>query len=243
MLSGILNRLAGIELDVSPQVIGSVLPIDIPIRYGDMQPKPIITWRYSTYDFDSVYQTAIDYNIAHDKKLAQILYESAKLGPGNGYIVELGTYYGYGTCMLASGSKASRREKVITIDNDKGETNSLYSNTFWERHPVASMRFEMNCIMMGIHDWIITIGGESSWAAQSLNIPVRVLFIDANHEYEGCGSDILLWKDKIIPGGLIILHDYIDPAVKRAIEEFIIKSGEFSNIIEITEQVVLCQKL
>lgn len=245
MLQAILNKLNKINLESEGEPINDIknsLPFEIIDRYGAIQPKPTITWSYSTYDFDSVYKSTVEYGIHHDKLLAQILYESAKDGPGRGYIVELGTQYGSGTCLLASGSKARQREKVITIDNDRGEIGSLYSSEFWDRHPVEAMRFEMNCIMMGIHDWVITIGGSSKWAAQSLNLPVRVLYIDANHEYNGCASDILMWKDKIITGGLVILHDYSDHAVKQAIADYIVNSDDFTDIIEISEMAVLTQK-
>jgi hypothetical protein len=47
------------------------------------------------------------------------------------------------------------------------------------------------------------------------------VFIDADHSYEGCRRDILAWRSKVRPGGLLCGHDYANKAgeVKRAVDE------------------------
>src|SRR5579863_8843264 len=34
-----------------------------------------------------------------------------------------------------------------------------------------------------------------------------VVFIDGNHTYEGAKSDWHFWKDRVNPGGIVVLHD------------------------------------
>lgn len=46
------------------------------------------------------------------------------------------------------------------------------------------------------------------------------VFIDADHSYEGCLSDIKAWFPKVRSGGYITGHDCELPAVKKAIVEF-----------------------
>jgi hypothetical protein len=48
-----------------------------------------------------------------------------------------------------------------------------------------------------------------------------VVFIDADHSYEGCKRDILTWKSKVNPGGLLCGHDYANKKgeVKKAVDE------------------------
>ena len=56
------------------------------------------------------------------------------------------------------------------------------------------------------------------------------IFIDADHSYEGCKTDIALWYKKVKKGGMISGHDYSNPycpgfEVNRAVDEFIKASG------------------
>ena len=54
------------------------------------------------------------------------------------------------------------------------------------------------------------------------------VYMDAAHDYESATRDILLWTDKIKPGGLLIGHDFIDKddihsicGVKSAVFDYI----------------------
>jgi len=55
------------------------------------------------------------------------------------------------------------------------------------------------------------------------------VFIDADHSYQGCLSDIEAWLPKLKPDGLLCGHDYDNPeydfGVKRAVDEFIARTG------------------
>jgi hypothetical protein len=57
------------------------------------------------------------------------------------------------------------------------------------------------------------------------------VFIDADHSYIGCKSDIEAWRPKIKPGGWLCGHDYDFPGlpfgaeVKRAVDEAIAANG------------------
>ena len=56
------------------------------------------------------------------------------------------------------------------------------------------------------------------------------VFIDADHSYEGCASDIAAWFAKVKPGGWICGHDYQNTqmpfdGVTRAVDEFIAETG------------------
>jgi hypothetical protein len=56
------------------------------------------------------------------------------------------------------------------------------------------------------------------------------VFVDANHSYDACKSDIDAWLPKLKPGGLLSGHDYDHPdfplwGVKRAVDEFAAATG------------------
>lgn len=56
-------------------------------------------------------------------------------------------------------------------------------------------------------------------------------FIDADHSYEGCKSDLEAYWPKVKPGGILSGHDYANddwkfgPMVKRAVDEFAAAKG------------------
>lgn len=39
-----------------------------------------------------------------------------------------------------------------------------------------------------------------------------LVFVDAGHDYENCKADILAWRSKVRPGGILFGHDYRDHA-------------------------------
>lgn len=51
---------------------------------------------------------------------------------------------------------------------------------------------------------------------------VHSVFIDANHTYESVMEDITLWKNRLVPSGILAGHDYIPefPGVVRAVNTF-----------------------
>ncbi len=76
------------------------------------------------------------------------------------------------------------------------------------RHRARTIRLEM----------------DSVWAAEFVpDAFLDFVFIDANHLYGYVRADILAWRPKVRPGGLIIGHDYEFPVpawgVKRAVDE------------------------
>ncbi len=51
---------------------------------------------------------------------------------------------------------------------------------------------------------------------------IDLVFIDANHAYEAVRQDILTWREKVRPGGILSGHNYGRPrlpGVKRAVDE------------------------
>lgn len=62
---------------------------------------------------------------------------------------------------------------------------------------------------------------------------LSLVYIDADHTYQGCKADINIWWPKLRSGGIMAFHDYGNPdyGVKRAIIEFV--KGEVNvNVIE-----------
>lgn len=141
------------------------------------------------------------------------LYKCSRDGYGEGTIVEIGSFNGMSTIVMATGSKQRQREKVYAVD------------------PLLDMNIR-HCFMENIkrekvEDYIIPNFMKSEEFAKNFNKPVRLLFIDGCHEYEEVRKDILLLKDYLIEGGIIALHDINLESVCKAVDECIINSDEF----------------
>lgn len=54
-----------------------------------------------------------------------------------------------------------------------------------------------------------------------------MVYIDADHSYEGCLADLERWYPKVIDGGVIVGHDFLNMeyGVNKAVNEFV--SGRF----------------
>ncbi len=63
---------------------------------------------------------------------------------------------------------------------------------------------------------------------------LSLLYIDAGHSYECVMADLYAWYPKVISGGIVAGHDYLNPAygVKQAVADFCVTHGiEEINVI------------
>lgn len=51
---------------------------------------------------------------------------------------------------------------------------------------------------------------------QDFEGPIVLLFVDGDHHYEAVMSDLLNWGAKVVPGGIMAVHDYYAPGVAEA---------------------------
>lgn len=107
---------------------------------------------------------------------------------------------GYGDAYHLTGSKDSRTNQV-EFDRVCAQAHAYLApfadRVLWYRHAST----DAYC------DW---------WA------PISLVFIDGDHSYDGCKSDIAVWRDKVRAGGWLGGHDYDHPrfpGVLRAVNE------------------------
>lgn len=67
---------------------------------------------------------------------------------------------------------------------------------------------------------LVPIQGNSHSVAN--HIPnVDIVFIDADHSYEGCKNDILAYRSKVKSGGILSGHDIDYPGVNKAVRQLV----------------------
>lgn len=105
----------------------------------------------------------------------------------------------------------------------------------WESHPekrgdVASPQSWHDANYKNACDLLRPFGGRSkilrgpttAMAQYVMGHSVDLVYIDADHSYEGCKADIEAWWPKLVSGGVMAFHDHEMPqyGVKQAVAEF-----------------------
>jgi len=69
---------------------------------------------------------------------------------------------------------------------------------------------------------VILRGLSVEMAKQVPDNSLGLVYIDANHSYDGVMADLQAWQPKVVQGGIIAGHDYLSPqyGVKKAVTDF-----------------------
>lgn len=152
----------------------------------------------------------------------ELLFKLAQKEPRLGVIVELGSYHGRSAICLAQGSKKVKGGKIFTIDNFKGDRSLGPQKNFYQILFNNIGRYHLG-------QYISIIKGDAARTAGNWRKPIRLLFIDTDHHYEGVSRDLAAWEKYIAPKGLVVFHDSLEwPGVSKFIGE-LIRAGRFKN--------------
>jgi predicted O-methyltransferase YrrM len=126
---------------------------------------------------------------------AVFLFRLARSGPGDGAIVEIGSYRGRSTLCLAVGVKGHRATRIAAVDPH------VYGT---EDH------LRENLAHFGVSTIVQPIVAPSVAAAGAWTGPVRAVFVDGHHEQASVEADVDAWLPFLAPGGFLVLHDSTD---------------------------------
>lgn len=164
-------------------------------------------------------------------------------GPGNGAIVEIGSFKGRSTCFLALGTKLAGREKVIAIDHFLGSAEHQKGQSFEDEAIVADgstlPTFHRNLAALDLSAQVDVMEMSSTAAAAAWREPIRLLFIDGDHGYDETKRDFELFTPHVAPDGIVCLHDVGTwPGVTRFHQE-IVESGTWKPCFQIASFAAL----
>ena len=96
----------------------------------------------------------------------------------------------------------------------------------------------------GLEDWIRAIDAPSQEAVKQWDGPIRLLFIDGDHSYEGCRRDFELWSPFVVPGGIIAFHDvgYFEGST-QFYQELMGANQEYTELFTLSHLAVTQRKL
>jgi len=134
------------------------------------------------------------------------LYDAAAACPNGGSIVEIGSFRGRSTIVLATAADPS--VDVVAIDphagNDRGpEEIEGFEAEADDDHAV----FNANLRSAGVADRVRHVRAFSDVAHDDVEGQIDVLYIDGAHRYGPALADIRSWGDRVSDSGTMLIHD------------------------------------
>ena len=140
-----------------------------------------------------------------------LLYQLAHEVPAGGTIVELGSWMGGSTIMLAAGSLSGPKAKVYAVDTFGivGENLLEYADRVTGGGTDYFERFRLNIRRAGVESLVepirsLTVPAAAAWSGS----PIDLLFIDASHYYKDVARDFASWATHCTVGSYCVFHDY-----------------------------------
>lgn len=144
---------------------------------------------------------------------------AAAVTAGPGTWLEIGTYCGKSTLLLADAARAAGAH-VVTVDHHHG---SEENQPGWEWHdpslvdPATGLLDTLPSFrrVLDAHlaDVVTAVVARTQLVARWWSTPLRLLFLDGNHTEDVAQHDYAAFAPHVVPGGLLLVHDvFPDPA-------------------------------
>ncbi|MEV0847040.1 class I SAM-dependent methyltransferase [Streptomyces sp. NPDC049954] len=157
-------------------------------------------------------------------------------------LLEVGTYCGRSTLLLADAARAAG-VSVVTVDHHRGSEEQQPGWEYHDPHTVDEElgvmdtlpQFRRTLYRAGLEEHVVAVVGRSPQVAAVWGQPLGLVFVDGGHTDAHANADYEGWSPKLAGGGLLVIHDvFPDPADggqapyriwRRAVE-----SGEFDEV-------------
>ncbi|MGI9028518.1 MAG: class I SAM-dependent methyltransferase [Ilumatobacteraceae bacterium] len=136
----------------------------------------------------------------------RMLFDAAARCPEDGRIVEIGSFRGRSTIVLAMA--AAPGVEVVAIDphagNDRGPQEIA---GFAAEAQTDRAVFEANLVGAGVAARVRHLAAFSDVALGDVDGPIDVLYVDGAHRYGPARADLRDWGAKLAPFGTLLIHD------------------------------------
>lgn len=152
----------------------------------------------------------------------------AACAPRDGVIVEIGSFKGKSAVMLGKLAERFGLGPIVAIDPHNFNNEELSEH---RSNPGATSfdEFVENVRSAGVSQFVETHRKFSTEVAKNWDRPIRLLWIDGDHSYEGAKADFDGFLPHLVPGGFVALHDALHPfpGPIRVFVEDILQSDSF----------------
>ncbi len=151
---------------------------------------------------------------------------AASLPPSLGHVLEIGSFMGKSTTVLAKSVSLAGGDQVIAVD-----PQTLPAVTDPAGTDTASLRqaFRHTLEANGLEHVVDFYRLRSDEFARNWNRPIRLLWIDGDHTYTGVAADFDNFSHYLGPGAVVAFHDVTNPfeGPLRVFSERVLSSSSF----------------
>ena len=173
-------------------------------------------------DFDSVVNQAWQQARAVPGFLAELEFRALALlaycAPGNGVIVEIGSFKGKSTLALASVARHYGLGPVVSIDP---HTSPSVTDPALQGKASSFDDFLSTIRSADLEQQVEAQRAFSREVARGWNRSIRMLWIDGDHTYKGAKEDFDLFSPYLTEGATIALHDTLGKSFDGPIRVFV----------------------
>ena len=159
---------------------------------------------------------------------ARLLMAAAALSPAEGKNLEIGSFKGRSTVGIAYVTRELGLGKVVAVDP---HTSPASTDPDLRRagQTTSYDDFVANLRNAGVFERVEIKRAYSHDFAREWKEPIRFLWIDGDHTYEGAKADIEMFKPYLSPGAIVAMHDVLgtfEGALRVFVEE-VLDSDDF----------------
>ena len=137
---------------------------------------------------------------------ARVLWDAAREVRAPGQIVEIGSFRGRSTIVLASA--AQEGVDLVAIDPHGGSDRGPQEiDPDARRGDEDNAAFEANLRRAGVRERVRHVRRFSDEALAEVDGDVQLLYIDGAHRYRPARQDIELWGSRVAAAGTMLMHD------------------------------------
>ena len=156
-----------------------------------------------------------------------------------GAIVEIGSYCGRSTVVLAHAARAfGAQQRVVAIDPHRGQVGAADQRV--SQVAPSREKFVRNIAAAGVTEMVELVEQYSTQVAW--DTPIGLLFIDGLHDYVNVSRDFAHFRPYIVPGGYVAFHDYADyyPGVRAFVDE-LLGGGDYE-MVKLVRSMMLVRR-
>ena len=169
------------------------------------------------------------------------LYDLAcRLTPTHPVIVEIGSWLGKSSVILAKGLQGKTNPILYCIDPFDAAGDAGYAILVEARGLQLKEQFIENVKRNNVYDHIRILHGYSYDFAAGFSDEIDFLFIDGNHAYDSVMRDYTDWTPHLKTGGIIALHDVGDnfPGPTSVVKEKVVDNPAWSEVRRVDSLVM-----